>query len=254
MGPRAGAERLAIRLRVVEPPPPPPPSQPAVPGHVLSGLRERRRNFRGGGEGACVIGGVGSWECDEVGGVDGSVGCAPEAASRLWRERHVVKMFPIAFWVDSWGGLAGGEVKRAADWSRVTGGVCDERDWRESRDSQVRAEGSSILKTETETEPARKMLVSLYWLSDKEEEDKSRQCLYCGLKGGTRSSLRLDRDPSLVAISFARAKKCDGARSRGLTTTTTTTTTTATTATWLRRRRLGLSRVRRGGMQQEKKK
>lgn len=34
-------------------------------------------------------------------------------------------MLPMAFWVESWGGLAGGEAKRA-DWKRVGGGDCAE--------------------------------------------------------------------------------------------------------------------------------
>lgn len=51
------------------------------------------------------------------------------------RLRHVVKMFPSAFWLETCGGLAGGEAK-SADWSRVRGG-CDE--------SQAKAEGNSMV-------------------------------------------------------------------------------------------------------------
>jgi hypothetical protein len=92
-------------------------------------LRERRRSLRGGG-GACDIGGVGNCACDEVGGVMGS-GPAPGLRSggggfdrRDCSERHVVKRLPMAVCVESWGGLGGGEAKRA-DWRRVKGFVCD---------------------------------------------------------------------------------------------------------------------------------
>lgn len=80
-----------------------------TPRPALSVLCDRRRSFKG--DGACAIGGVGSWACDDVGGVTGSSAMGAGDASKAWRERQVVKMFPIAFWVESWGGLAGGEAR-----------------------------------------------------------------------------------------------------------------------------------------------
>lgn len=51
--------------------------------------------------------------------------------SMVCRLRHELMRFPIAVWVESWGGLAGGEMKRA-DWRRGCDG------------SQERADGSNI--------------------------------------------------------------------------------------------------------------
>ena len=58
-----------------------------------------------------------------------------EEARSDCRERHEVKMLPMAVCVESAGGLAGGVAKRA-DWSRVRGG-CDE--------SQESADGMSMV-------------------------------------------------------------------------------------------------------------
>jgi hypothetical protein len=77
-----------------------------------------------------------SSECDDDGGVMGSAGIGIEGvvASRAWRDRHELKMLPIACWLDSCGGLAGGEANSAAC-SRVKGGCAE---------SQVIADGSSM--------------------------------------------------------------------------------------------------------------
>ncbi len=81
------------------------------------------------------MGGVGSWACDDVGGVMGSASWrGAGAARRHWRERHVVKMLPTAVWVESCGGLAGGEAN-SADCRRVSGGRAG---------SHVSADGKSI--------------------------------------------------------------------------------------------------------------
>jgi hypothetical protein len=65
-------------------------------------------------------------------------GVGTDADSSACRERHVVKMLPIALCAATCGGLAGGEAK-SADCSRVSGGrdECDE--------SQDKAEGSSMV-------------------------------------------------------------------------------------------------------------
>ena len=83
-------------------------------GAALSVLRERRRSLSGGG--ACASGGVGSCACDEAGGVMGSWAMEGVAGlvRRDCRERHVEKMLPMAVCGETWGGLAGGEVKSAA--------------------------------------------------------------------------------------------------------------------------------------------
>src|SRR3569833_3150662 len=94
-----------------------------------------RRSVRGGGARARG-GGGGSGAGDVEGGVMGAAAVTMVAGDerRDWRLRQVVKRFPMAFWGDICGGLAGGEAKRA-DSRRVSGG-CDE--------SQVKAEGRSM--------------------------------------------------------------------------------------------------------------
>ncbi len=79
------------------------------------------------------MGGVGNWARDADGGVAGrATGAgAPSSACRL---RQVEKMFPIAFWADICGGLAGGDAN-SADCRRVSGG-CDE--------SHEKADGRSM--------------------------------------------------------------------------------------------------------------
>lgn len=77
-------------------------------------VRDRSRNFRGGGS-ACDMGGVG---CCVVAGAGEDVS---GVATRAWRERHVLMMFPKAVCVERDGGEAGGEATRAA-WRRVVGG------------------------------------------------------------------------------------------------------------------------------------
>ena len=97
-------------------------------------FRDRRRSFIG--DGACSIGGVGCCACDDAGGVTGSDSIDGRGSGDVrsdWSERHVEKMLPMA--VDSWGGLAGGEAKRAG-WRRVSGG-CDA--------SQDKADGSNMI-------------------------------------------------------------------------------------------------------------
>ncbi len=102
-----------------------------------SGLRERRRSFIG--PGVCVIGGVGSCAWDEAGGEMGSgIAMGIGEARRAWRARHVVRRFPKAGWVESCGGLAGGDTN-SADWSRVSGGGCE---------SHEKADGINMLADE----------------------------------------------------------------------------------------------------------
>ena len=91
-----------------------------------SALRRRRRGLLRG-LGILASGGDGSWEF-----APWMESFGMGEAIRLCRLRHELMRFPIAVWVDSWGGLAGGEMK-SADWSRG----CDE--------SQESADGMSIL-------------------------------------------------------------------------------------------------------------
>lgn len=54
------------------------------------------------GDVACAMGGVGSCACDEAGGVMGERSAMGAGAVRSdCSERHVVKMLPMAVWVDS---------------------------------------------------------------------------------------------------------------------------------------------------------
>jgi len=110
-------------------------------------LRVRSRSLKG--DGAWAIGGVGSCALasEEAGGVVG-ISSGAGATRREWSERHVVKMFPMAVWGESWGGLAGGE---RADWRRVSG-RCDE--------SHESADGSSIF-----VGPLRYILVAIVYLA-----------------------------------------------------------------------------------------
>lgn len=83
--------------------------------------------------------------CDEPGGVIGvvAIGAAAIGAGAprsACNERHVEKMLPTAFSVDSCGGLAGGEAN-SADCRRVSGGRAG---------SHEMADGSSIFELQND--------------------------------------------------------------------------------------------------------